>query len=65
MTGYVIVDTEGYILHMSLPIVLSRIPAIGTHAISYPAFLPVPKSASKVLAKIYYIPDVIVLEAEL
>lgn len=52
MVGYVMVETDGYILHVSLPIMLKVRPEIGKQAIYDPAGNPVPRLASKLLAKL-------------
>lgn len=65
MVGYVIVETDGYILQVSLPIILNVSPEIGRQAIYDPAESPVPRLASKVLAKPISIAEVTVYAAEL
>jgi hypothetical protein len=52
MVGYVMVETEGYILQVSLPIMSKVRPLMGRQAISDPAARPVPSEASNVLAKL-------------
>jgi hypothetical protein len=59
IVGFVIVEYDGYILHVNLPIVFKFKFNIGKHAIYSPVFLPVPKSKSNEFENIISIADVI------
>ena len=58
------VDTEGYIWHLILPIVLKVNPVMLRQAISDPAARPVPRSGANVLAKLISMEEVMELLAE-
>ena len=56
---YVVVDTDGYILQVNLPLKLKARPLIAKQATSCPADLPVPKSLSNDFENINSMADVI------
>lgn len=58
------VDLDGYILQVILPIVLKVSPETARHAISDPVGKLVPIEASKVLAKVISMAEVMELSAE-